>query len=102
MRFPKLRLLTRDEARDWTAILYTPVLTLCATGLVLVIWLGPWPDETAAQRLNFLGWSLLALLALIGLGTAFLQRRTVDIRGTLPGGASFEIDDVTMPEGPKP
>ena len=102
IRLPSLRFLTRDEARDWTAILYTPVLTICAAGLVLVIWLGPWPDETAAQRLNFLGWSLLALLALIGLGTAFLQRRTVDIRGTLPGGASFEIDDVTMPEGPKP
>ena len=102
IQLPKLRLLNRDEARDWTAILYTPVLTVCAAGLVLVIWLGPWPDETAAQRLNFLGWSLLGLLALIGLGTAFLQRRTVDIRGTLPGGASFEIDDVTMPEKPKP
>ena len=94
--------LSRDQARDWTAILYTPVLTAGAVGLVLIIWLGPWPDATAPQRLNFLGWSLLGLLGLIGLGTFFLQRRTVDIRGTLPGGATFEIDDVSMPDIPKP
>lgn len=96
-----IRLLTRDEARDWCAILYTPVLTLCAAGLVWIIVWGGWPADTAAQRLTFLGWTLMGLLVLIGLGTFFLQRRTVDVKGTLPGGATFEIDNVPSPELPK-
>ena len=85
--------MTRDEARDWTAILYTPVLTICAAGVVLVIWLGPWPDGTASQRLNFLGWTLLGLLVLIGLGTFFLQRRTVNLKLETPAG-SLEAENV--------
>jgi hypothetical protein len=89
--------MTRDEARDWAAILYTPVLTVCAAGLVLVIWLGPWPDVTAAQRLNFLGWTLLGTLGLIGLGTFFLQRRTVNIHAKTAAG-EFELENVTAPE----
>lgn len=91
-----MRLLTRDEARDWTAILYTPVLTVCAAGVVLIVWLGPWPEETASLRLNFLGWTLLGLLGLIGLGTFFLQRRTVDVRVKTAAG-EFEIDNVPNP-----
>lgn len=90
--------MTRDEARDWAAILYTPVLTFCAVGQVLVIWLGPWPDSTAALRLQFLGWGMIANLGLIGLGTFFLQRRTVNLKGTTPGGGSFEVENVTAPE----
>lgn len=90
--------MTRDEARDWAAILYTPVLTFCAAGLVLVIWLGPWPDATAGQRLNFLGWTLIGSLGLIGLGTFFLQRRTVNLKGTTPGGGSFEVENISQPE----
>lgn len=90
--------MTRDEARDWAAILYTPVLTICAVGQVLVIWLGPWPDDTAALRLQFLGWGMIGNLGLIGLGTFFLQRRTVNLKGTTPGGGSFEVENVTAPE----
>jgi peptidoglycan biosynthesis protein MviN/MurJ (putative lipid II flippase) len=90
-----LRFLSRDEARDWAAILYTPVLTACAAGLVLVIWLGPWPDATAGQRLNFLGASLLGLLGLIAMGTFFLQRRTVNLKVETPGGGSVEVENVT-------
>lgn len=96
--FLGFRGMTRDEARDWTAILYTPVLTICAVGQVLVIWLGPWPDETAGQRLNFLGWALMVNLLLIGLGTFFLQRRTVNVKADLPGGGSVEFENVTAPE----
>lgn len=90
--------MTRDEARDWAAILYTPVLTFCAVGQVLVIWLGPWPESTAGLRLQFLGWGMISNLGLIGLGTFFLQRRTVNLKGTTPGGGSFEVENVTAPE----
>lgn len=90
--------MTRDEARDWAAILYTPVLTFCAVGQVLVLWLGPWPDSTAALRLQFLGWGMLINLALIGLGTFFLQRRTVNIHAKTPGGGEIEFENVTAPD----
>lgn len=89
MRFP-----TREEARDWTAILYTPVLTVCAGALTYVIVWGGWPADTAEQRLNFLGWTLIGLLFLIGLGTMFLQRRTVNVKAETPAG-SFEVENVT-------
>lgn len=96
--FIGFRGMTRDEARDWAAILYTPVLTVCAAGLALIIWLGPWPDATASQRLNYLGWTLLGTLGLIGLGTFFLQRRTVNVKADLPGGGSLELENVTAPD----
>lgn len=89
--------MTRDEARDWAAILYTPVLTVCAVGQVLVIWLGPWPDDTSALRLQFLGWGMIVNLALIGLGTFFLQRRTVNLHAKTAAG-EFELEDVTAPD----
>lgn len=94
MTLPRLRFLTRDEARDWCAILYTPVLTLCAAGLVYIIVWGGWPAETAAQRLTFLGWSLIGLLFLIALGTFFLQRRTVNLKVETPAG-TLEAENVT-------
>lgn len=94
----RFRFLTRDEARDWCAILYTPVLTACAAGLVWIIVWGGWPADTASQRLNFLGWSLIGLLFLIALGTFFLQRRTVNLRGKAPGGGEFELENVPAPE----
>lgn len=97
MHLPKLRFLTRDEARDWTAILYTPVLTVCGIVLAAVLVWGPWPPETATQRLNFLGWSLIGLLFLIGLGTLFLQRRTANIKVETPGG-SVEFEGMDPPK----
>lgn len=91
IRFP-----SRDEARDWLALLYVPILTFCGAGLVLIIWLGPWPETTASQRLNYLGLTLLGTLALIALGNFFLQRRTVNLKVETPAG-SFEAENVTPP-----
>ena len=65
-----------DVARDWAALLYTPVLTAYAVWVTaLIVWAHPWATATQAQRLNFLGWALIAALCLIGLGTLFYQRR---------------------------
>lgn len=89
------RPISRDSARDWAAILYTPILTLCAVGQVLIVWLGPWPDRTAELRINFLGWTLIGNLTLIALGTFFLQRRTVNLKASTPGGGSVEIENVS-------
>lgn len=87
------RPISRDSARDWAAILYTPVLTICAIGQTIGLLVG-WPENTAAQRINFLGIGLIVNLALIGLGTFFLQRRTVNIKAETPAG-SVEIENVT-------
>lgn len=89
-----MRFLTREEARDWAAILYTPVLTVGGAWLISVIVWGGWPADTAEQRLNFLGWTLIGLLFLIALGTFFLQRRTVNLKAETPAG-SVEIENVT-------
>ena len=64
-----------DAARDWAALLYTPVLTLYAVWITaLMVWAYPWAEKTEPQRLNFLGGALIAALCLIGLGTLFYQR----------------------------
>lgn len=89
IRFP-----SREEARDWLALLYIPILTFCGAGLALIIWLGPWPADTAAQRLNYLGLSLLGVLALIAFGNFYLQRRTVNLKVETPG-VKVEAENVS-------
>lgn len=42
-------------------------LTLFAAAQVWIIWRGDWPAEAWAVRLNFIGGSLYAVLALLGL-----------------------------------
>lgn len=84
-----------DAARDWAAILFTPVLTLFAAWLVwILVWAG-WPAGTAEQRITFLGLGLLGLLGLIGFGAFFYQRRTVNARVETPAG-SVEVEDVSQ------
>ena len=78
IRFPSLvRLKTgADAARDWAALLYTPVLTVYAVWVTaLIVWAYPWAKQTEPQRLGFLGAALIGALCLIGLGTLFYQRR---------------------------
>lgn len=94
-----MRFLNRDEARDWAAILYTPVLTVLGAVLAFAFIYGPWPPETAQQRLTFLGWTLIGLMGLIALGTLFLQRRMMDVKVKTAAG-EFELDN--LPAGPTP
>lgn len=64
-----------DAARDWAAVLYTPVLTVYAVWVTALVAWGGWSPSTEAQRLTLLGWALVGSLCLIGLGTLFYQRR---------------------------
>lgn len=77
-----------DAARDWAALLYTPVLTLYAVWVTaLMVWAYPWAEKTEPQRLDFLGGALIGALCLIGLGTLFYQRRPPPrIRARTPAG----------------
>jgi hypothetical protein len=80
-----------DVARDWAALLYTPVLTAYAVWLTaLLAWAYPWAASTEPQRIACLGAALIGALALIGLGTLFYQRRPPPrIRAK---GASMELE----------
>lgn len=77
-----------DAARDWAALLYTPVLTLYAVWVTaLMVWAYPWAVGTEPKRLDFLGAALIGALCLIGLGTLFYQRRPPPrIRAKTPAG----------------
>lgn len=79
---------TADAARDWAALLYTPVISLYAVWLTaLMVWAYPWAKKTEPQRLDFLGGALIGALCLIGLGTLFYQRRPPPhIRAKTPAG----------------
>jgi len=89
MRLPSLAQVKRaaDAARDWAAVLYTPVLTVYAVWLTAAVAFFPWSQASEAQRLNILGGALVAALCLIGLGTLFYQRRPApSIRAKGPAG----------------
>lgn len=89
-----------DAARDWAAVLYTPILTGYAVWLTcLLVWAWPWKESTEPQRLNFLGLALIGALMLIGLGTLFYQRRTANVKAKAPGGGEL---DFTSGESPAP
>ena len=93
MRLPSLARLkaAADVARDWAALLYTPVLTAYAVWVTaLIVWAWPWARATEPQRLAILGWALIGALCLIGLGTLFYQRRPPPrIRAK---GAAIEVE----------
>lgn len=68
-------------------------LTLSAAGLVLILWRGGWPLETAEQRIQFLGIGLLLVLGLLAL-SLFLGRQgisSLSVKG--PGGMEVNINE---------
>lgn len=85
-----------DALRDWAAILYTPVLTACQVALVSVLLLGGYDANVVV---HYLGALAILYALLVGLGAAFLQRRTVNVKATTPGGGSFEAVSSTPPAG---
>lgn len=88
-----------DVARDWAALLYTPVLSLYAAWLTTIIAFGAWSARVEAQRLGFLGAGLIGALCLIGLGTLFYQRRpTPSIRARTAAG---ELEITSREASPK-
>lgn len=66
-----------DTGRSLAALLFIPFLCLYACGLVYILWLGGWGENTAVERVKWLGISLLGLIILIGLGVLWLQRRDI-------------------------
>lgn len=74
-------------------------LTFTSAGLVLIVWQGGWPTETAEQRVQWLGIALLFNLTLLGLAL-FLSRAGISsfsLKG--PGGMEVEINGQEKADG---
>jgi len=68
-------------------------LTITAACLVVILWRGGWPIETAEARVQWLGIALLFNLTLLGLAL-FLSRQGISsfsLRG--PGGMEVNINE---------
>ena len=97
MRLPLATLkAAADVARDWAAVLYTPVLSLYAAWLTAVVAWGPWSAATEGRRLGILGAALILALSLIGLGTLFYQRRAAP--GIRARSAAGELEIGGVPD----
>lgn len=67
-------------------------LTLCAAGLVLILWLGQWPIETAEQRIQYLGIGMLMILAVLAL-SLFLSREGISSFSVKAGAVELNVND---------
>jgi len=82
--------------RLWALFGAAPVLTVAGTALSYIVWKGGWPDRLAEKQLDYLGYTLLACMFLIGVIVITLA--AVKVKGSGPGGLGFEVD----PEDSKP
>jgi hypothetical protein len=83
-------LLKAAPLRLWAIIGGAIVLTVFASGLVWVVWKGPWDASQQAVQLNILGWGLWLALGMIGIIVASIAAVDVKIKG--PGDTSFEVN----------
>lgn len=83
--------------RFWALIAAGPALTAGAASLVLIVWSDGWPVELRAKQLDFLGWSLILTIALIGIIVVTLAAVRAKMSG--PGGTSFEVDGSYREQG---
>ena len=69
------------------------VCTLFAVCTLLIVWLGDWPAELAAQRLSAVSWALLG--GMMGMGAVIVSLAIGGPVGRFRGkafGAEFEAD----------
>lgn len=76
--------------RLWALIASGPVLTAATAAMVLIVKSETWPIELRGQQLEYLGWTLLGCLGLNAV--IIITLASARVRGTGPGGTSFEID----------
>ncbi len=84
-----------DRRRDWGLILLAGggmAMTAFAGWLAYSFMYGPWPDDTAATRLGWLGWALIGCLGLVGVVltgfSGLLVKRTLRL-----GKDGFQSED---------
>ena len=77
---------------DGVRILAPIPLTFTSAGLVLIVWQGGWPTETAEARLQWLGIALLFNLTLLGLAL-FLSRAGISSFSVKAGSMEVNINE---------
>jgi hypothetical protein len=90
--------------RDLFALAFTPVVTVMSIWLICILAYGNWTADTQQQRLNYIGAISIIAIILVGVGGQWFQRnRVTALKGTGPGGVSFDIatapDDDNKPTG---
>ena len=89
-------------ARDLAALLFMPMVSLMASAVVflLMMFFAEHADPLVVRMVvQFLGWTLMGLVTLLGLGLLWTQRRNIpDIKITTPGGLSVELDNGDEPK----
>lgn len=76
--------------RQWVLFAAGPALSAATAAMVMIVWRGQWPVELRGKQLDFLGYTLLGCLALVGVVVVTIA--AVRVKGTGPGGTSIEID----------
>lgn len=77
------------------------VATLLFSALVLIVWLGGWPEGLAGQQLEYLGWALLAQAGILALVMVRLTGASISGKigvGTFDVRARQEAAKATQPE----
>lgn len=67
-------------------------LTITAVGLVLILWRGGWPIETAEARVQWLGIALVTNLFLLGLAL-FLSRSGINSFSVKAGAVELNVNE---------
>lgn len=84
-----------DFLRSVAALLFTPVMTLAATGIIALLMFsfsGHTDPVVVRMVVQFLGYTLMGLVILIGFGLMWTQKRNLKISGTGPNGTGFSVD----------
>lgn len=82
--------LLEPSIRQWATIFAGMVQTILAIWLILILWRGGWPIETALKRIDFLGSALILCLCINGLVIVSLSGARFSARGPL--GTGFQAD----------
>jgi hypothetical protein len=77
-----------DGVRTLSAI----PLTLMAAALTGILWLGNWPIETAAQRIQFIGFGLIGAIVLLGLAIFLVKDGIKSLSGEI-GAIKFSLNE---------
>lgn len=73
-------------------------LTFTSAGLVMVLWQGGWPVETAEARVQWLGIALLFNLTLLGLAL-FLSRAGISSFSVKAGAMEVSVNEGEKSDG---
>lgn len=97
MNFDKLNDFS-SAIRNLLALAFTPVVTGISIWLIAILAYGHWDHNTEEQRIYFIGVIAILNSVLVGLGGQWFQRnRLAGLKGTAPGGVSFDLTTAADP-----